>query len=308
MKKLSLLAITLATLITLNFSACTNINKKVSNIENKNVSSDLTNNFSTNSININNTEIHFINTDNSDSILIKGEKNVLIDGADNDDEDFLVNYIKKEGILELDYIIATHSHADHIGGLDSVVKNLDVNTVFVSNGSSDTKTYKDFINALANKKLFPSVPLEDTKFDLGNGAYMQFFNTNGGSDTNNQSLVTLYINGNDKFLFTGDADTETEDEILSKLPDINVLKIGHHGSRTSSSEEFLDKTKPEYAVITVGKDNKYGHPHKATMEKVRNRNIEVHRTDECKDIIFTSTSNGVTTSCIPGSYNFRDTK
>lgn len=260
-----------------------------------------------NSISKNN-EIHFISTGNSDAILIKGEKNVLIDGGDNNDEDSIVDYLKKQGVKKIDYLIATHNHADHIGGLDSVVDNLDIGQVLVSNGDATTKTYRDFITSLSDKKLKPSVPLKDAKFDLGNGAYMQIFNTNGGSNTNDQSLVTIYVNGQDKFLFTGDAEKETEKEILSLVPDVDVLKVGHHGSRSSTTQQFLDKVNPEYAVITVGKDNKYHHPHRAVMDKLKTKKIEVHRTDECGTIIFESTGNGVKTDCKEGTYTYRDNK
>ncbi|MGL5821178.1 MAG: MBL fold metallo-hydrolase [Sarcina sp.] len=252
------------------------------------------------------TEVHFIDTGNSDAILIKGEKTVLIDGGDNNDEKPLVEYIKKIGVGKLDYLIATHNHADHIGGLDSVVENLEVGTTLISNGDAETDTYKDFINALAKKNLSPSVPLEGVKFDLGNNSYIQLFNGNGGSDTNEQSLVTLYVNGNDKFLFTGDAETETEKEILSKMPDVDVLKVGHHGSKSSTSQEFLDKVNPEFAIVTVGKDNKYNHPHKVVMDRIQNSNIKVHRTDECGSIIFKSTGNGVKTDCKEGTYKYGD--
>lgn len=106
-------------------------------------------------------EIHFIDTGNSDAILIINDgEAMLIDGADNDDEEFLVRYLKDHGITELEYLIATHAHADHVGGLDAVVSNLHVNTVFVANGDADTKTYRDFINAVMDKGLTPSVPLE----------------------------------------------------------------------------------------------------------------------------------------------------
>ncbi|MGL4451240.1 MAG: ComEC/Rec2 family competence protein [Sarcina sp.] len=253
-------------------------------------------------------EVHFINTGNSDAILIKGEKTVLIDGGDNDDESSLVTYLKKNDVKKIDYLIATHNHADHIGALDSVVDNIEVNQVLVSNGDGDTKTYKDFITSLSNKKLKPSVPLANAKFDLGNGAYMQVFNTNGGFDTNEESLVTLYINGEDKFLFTGDAEESTENEILSLIPDVDVLKVGHHGSKSSTAQNFLDKVNPEYAVITVGSDNKYNHPHKVVMDRLEDANLDVHRTDECGDIIFKSTGNGVKTDCKEGTYSYRDGK
>ncbi|MGL4875640.1 MAG: ComEC/Rec2 family competence protein [Clostridium sp.] len=253
-------------------------------------------------------KIHFINTGNSDAILIQGEKTLLIDGGENNDEELVVDYIKKQNINTLDYVIATHPHADHIGGLDNVVDNLTVNKLFVANGDSDTTTYKDFINSAAKKGLSPSVPLESSVFSLGNTASFKVFNTNGGSNPNDQSLILLLENGNDKILFTGDAEKEAELEVLNKLPDIDLLKVGHHGSKTSTSTELLNKVKPEYAVITVGEENKYNHPNKTTMDKLKERNILVHRTDECGDIIFTSTGKGLKTDCTKASYSFRDTE
>lgn len=258
--------------------------------------------------------IHFIDTGNSDAILITGEKNVLIDGGDNDDEDSLVSYLNKQGVKTLDYIIATHPDADHIGALDAVIKNIDVKNLLVANGSKDTKTYRDFITAAANKKLPPSVPIDGKKFELGNNSYMMLFNSNGGSDANEQSLVTLYVNGNDKALFMGDAGEETEHEILNNLEDVDLIKIGHHGSRTSTSAELLNKVNPEFAVITVGEGNSYGHPHIETMDKLKSKNLKLHRTDQCGTIVFTSTGNGLKTNCKEGNYesgkkkNIEDTK
>ncbi len=292
--------LTLSLTITL-LAGCSNVNEsKIKANENIN------NNVNHNAISHNNTtsksSIHFIDTGNSDAILITGEKNVLIDGADNDDEGSLVSYLNKQGIKTLDYIIATHPDADHIGALDAVIKNIDVKNLLVANGSKDTKTYKDFINAAADKKLSPSIPIDGKKFELGNNSYMMLFNSNGGSDANEQSLVTLYVNGNDKLLFMGDAGEETEHEILNKLEDVDLVKIGHHGSRTSTSTELLNKVNPEFAVITVGKENSYGHPHIETMEKLKSKNLKLHRTDQCGTIVFTSTGNGLKTKCKEANY------
>lgn len=281
-------------------AGCSNVNE--SKIK---ASENINNNVNHNAISHNNTSkssIHFIDTGNSDAILITGEKNILIDGADNDDESSLVSYLNKQNIKSLDYIIATHPDADHIGALDAVIKNIDVKNLLVANGSKDTKTYKDFINAAADKKLSPSVPIDGKKFELGNNSYMMLFNSNGGSDANEQSLVTLYVNRNDKLLFMGDAGEETEHEILNKLEDVDLVKIGHHGSRTSTSTELLNKVNPEFAVITVGKENSYGHPHIETMEKLKSKNLKLHRTDQCGTIVFTSTGNGLKTKCKEANY------
>lgn len=246
------------------------------------------------------TEIHFINTGNSDSILItQGAKAALIDAGDNDDEQRVVSYLQKHGVNELQYVFATHPHADHIGGLDSVVNSIPVKNLFVSNGGADTKTYSDFINALANKGIYPSVPRLDEKFKLGNATF-KVLSVANANDPNNNSIVLEFVNGKDKALFMGDAEKEIESNL--NLGNVDLIKIGHHGSHSSSSQDFLERVTPQYAVITCGKDNKYGHPNKETMNTLKDMNIEVHRSDECGDIVFKSTGNGFTVDCKKGSY------
>lgn len=250
--------------------------------------------------------VHFINTGNSDAILIlQDNKSVLIDAGDNDDESLMVNYLNNLEIKKVDYLVNTHPDADHCGGLDAVINNFEIGKFFVGNGSSDSQTYTDVINSAANKGINPSVPLEESKFELTSNSYIQFFNTTGGSDSNESSLVTLFVNGEDKFLLTGDAGAETENKILSKMQDVDVLKIGHHGSKNSTTQSFLDKVNPEYSVILTGK-NSYGHPHSEVLSKLESANIKIHRSDECGDIIFKSTGKGVSTECNEGTYLAND--
>lgn len=246
--------------------------------------------------------IHFINTGNSDSVLIvQGDKSVLIDGGDNDDEGKVTDYIKNRGIKELSYVVSTHPDADHCGGLDAVLNSVKVQKLLVGNGSADTKTYRDFINAAGSKGVNPSVPLEGSEHKLSETSYLKFFNTNGGKDKNESSIVTLFVNGNDKLLFMGDAGEETENEIINDLPDVDLIKIGHHGSRYSTSEALLNKVSPEYAVILTGENN-YGHPTKTVLDKIQAKGTELHRTDECGDIVMKSTGKGIETTCKEGSF------
>ena len=249
----------------------------------------------------NESELHFIDTGNSDAILIKNNnKFALIDGGDNDDEEErVVSYLKDQGVKELEYIFATHPHADHIGGLDAVVNDIPVKNVYVSNGDSDSKTYSDFIYAMANKGLSPSVPLLNSEFKLGSGKFKVISAANE-KDPNNNSLVLEYVNGNDKVLLMGDAEEKIEREL--DVSDVDLLKVGHHGSRSSSSSSFIDKINPKYAVILVGANNKYGHPHKETMDTLASKNIEIHRSDECGHIVFKSSGNGLSVDCKVSAY------
>lgn len=235
-------------------------------------------------------KVHFIDTGNSDSILIEDNgKTALIDGADNDDEKLIVNYLNSLQLKKIDYVILTHPDADHVGGLDSVINNFDIGTVLIGNGSADTKTYKEFVQAAIDKKLKPSVPLENVNFTLGNGSF-KFYNTKSqAKDVNDRSLVMLYTNGTNKFLFTGDAGTAVEKTLpLNEIGKIDVLKVGHHGSATSSGEEFIKALSPKYSVICVGENNKYNHPMKSVLDTLNKYKSTIYRTDLNGNIIMTS--------------------
>lgn len=275
-----------------------NINKE-ENISNQNNKNEEEGNISSN---VYESQLHFINTGNSDAILIRqGGESALIDGGDNDDEETVVNYLKDIGVKELKYVIATHPDADHIGGLDVVINSIPVKNIYVSNGDANTKTYSDFINSMANKSLYPSVPLLGTEFYLGTSKFKVLSAANL-KNPNDNSIVLEYVNGNDKILLMGDAGYDIERII--KVDDVDLIKVGHHGSNTSSDINFIKKVNPQYAVITVGKNNRYGHPNKETMQTLKNENIEVHRSDECGHILFKSTGNGLVINCEKGSYNY----
>ncbi|MDF2612824.1 MAG: fold hydrolase [Clostridia bacterium] len=246
-------------------------------------------------------EIHFIDTGNSDAILIiQGENAALIDGGDNDDEHLISDYIKGQGIKELQYLFATHPDADHIGGLDGVINTINVKQVYIGNGQAETKTYRDFVEALMEHKITPSVPLVNSDFVMGSGSF-KVLSAAHAKDVNNTSLVLLYTNGKDRVLFMGDAGDEIEQTL--DCGKVDLIKIGHHGSSSSSEKDFLMRSRPQYAVITVGKDNKYGHPHKETMQVLSQLDIPVYRTDESGNIVFISTGNGISTNGDADSYN-----
>ena len=246
-------------------------------------------------------KIHFINTGNSDAILIENQGSfAMIDAGDTDDDVKVKSYLQKQGVKRLEYLVLTHYHADHIGGADTLITDFEVGTTLVPNGDANTQVYRDYINALSNKGLKPSVPLEGAKFELGS-ATLTVYNTAGGNrNENNNSLVVVYENGEDRALFTGDAEAEVENKL--SVGDIELLKVGHHGSKTSSSTSFINQIQPQYAVILTGQPNQYGHPHQETLSLFESKGIPVYRTDEQGDIVFTSTGHGFETELSPGSY------
>lgn len=252
-------------------------------------------------------KIHFINTGNSDAILIENDgKFAMIDTGDTDDDATVKSYLQKQGVEKLDYLILTHFHADHIGSADTVISDFEVETTLVPNGDADTQVYQEFINALSNKGLQPSVPLEGAKFELGS-ANLTIYNTQGGSSNeNNDSLVVLYENGEDRALFMGDAESEVEKQL--SIGDVDLLKVGHHGSNTSSSESFINDVQPEYAVILVGQPNQYGHPNQEALSLFETKGIPVYRTDEQGDIVFVSSGKGFETEASAGSYESGEIK
>ena len=240
--------------------------------------------------NTDNLKIHYINVGQADSELIQiDDKNILIDAGNNDNMAY--DYLKILGITKLDYVIATHPHADHIGNMTTIIKNFQVDNFYAPKATSTTKTFENMVSALKNKNLKMNVPKVGDSLDVGH-AKLTFLapNTDKYEDANNYSIVFKLEYGNTNFLFTGDAEDISEGEILQKQLDVkaDVLKVGHHGSHSSTTQEFLDKVDPTYAIISCGKDNDYGHPHKETLEKLNKKGVKVLRTDLNGTIIATS--------------------
>lgn len=259
-----------------------------------------------------NLKIHFIDVGQADSILItEGENSMLIDAGTNEAGKTVVDYIKSQSIDNFDYVIGTHPHEDHIGGLDNVIDNFAISTLLLPKVTSNTKTFKDVVNSAKSKNLKLTVPKVGNTYRLGKATFEILApNSEDYESTNNYSVVVKIIYGNNKFLFTGDAEYVSEYEILDNNIDISadVLKVGHHGSYTSTSDKFLNAVKPKYAVICVGRDNRYNHPVKSVMEKLKKNNIDVYRTDECGNIVLTSDGENITFNVNKGSYNYIGTK
>lgn len=255
-----------------------------------------------------NLKVHFIDVGQADSILIQqGNNNMLIDAGNNSDSDLVMNYLKNQGVNKLDYIIGTHPHEDHIGGLDVVVKNFNTDKIFLPKVTSNTVTFKDLAAAIKNKGLNITTPKVGTSYNLGEATWTILApNSASYDEINNYSIVIHLQYKNNSFMFTGDAENISENEILQKQLNLkaDVLKIGHHGSSSSTSNSFLNKVNPKYAIISVGKNNDYGHPHKPTMERLKSKGITVYRTDECGTIIATSDGTNITFDTKPGSYSY----
>lgn len=236
-----------------------------------------------------NLSVSFIDVGQADSILIRnGNYNMLIDAGNNEDGEKLVNYFKSLGIEEFTYVFATHPHEDHIGGMDDIINNFKIDNYYMSNKLSTTKTFMDVLDALDGRNLKYTVPNKGDTLKLGDANIKVIYPGDDKSNINDSSIVLKITYGKNSFLLTGDATSNVERKIYNEDIKSDVLKVAHHGSTYSSTDEFLDSVGAKYAVISVGKNNTYNHPSNRTLDKLNKRNIKVYRTDLDGTITFTS--------------------
>lgn len=234
-------------------------------------------------------EVHFIDVGQADAALVLCDgKAMLIDGGNSEDSSLIYSFLKKRSIDHLDYIVATHAHEDHIGGLSGALNYATVGTAYCPVTSYDSKAFSSFVKYLGETSI--TIPAAGDSFKLGSAAVTILAPVKSYDDPNNTSIVLRIEYGDTSFLFTGDAERESEQDILNAGYNLTstVLKVGHHGSESSTTYPFLREIMPEYAVISVGTGNSYGHPTEDTLSRLRDADVKVYRTDLQGDIKCTS--------------------
>lgn len=257
-------------------------------------------------INPNNLVIHFVDVGQGDCILI-GQNNeyALIDAGNNEDGQLLVEYFKELGVKKFKYVIGTHAHEDHIGGIDNIINNFELDKFYMPDVITTTKTFEDVLDALLNKQKAFDTPKIGDKFKLNDLEFEVLYLGTDKSDLNDTSIVLKLTYKNTTYLFMGDATSKVEKILINEGKDLSsdVLKVGHHGSQYSSTATFLKKVNPSYAVIQVGQDNEYDHPKQVTLDKLNKLNTLTYRTDEQGTIILTSDGENITYETIKTNTN-----
>lgn len=256
--------------------------------------------------NPNNLIIHYVDVGQGDCILI-GQNNeyVLIDAGNNEDGELLVDYFKQLGIEKFKYVIGTHAHEDHIGGIDNIINNFELEHFYMPDVITTTKTFEGVLDALlAKKKAFETPNIGDT-FKLNDASFEVLYLGKDKSDLNNTSIVLKLTYKNTTYLFMGDATSKVEKILLDNEADLksDVLKVGHHGSQYSSTAAFLKQVSPSYAVIQVGENNDYDHPKEITLNKLEKLKTLTYRTDKHGTIILTSDGENISFETIKTNTN-----
>jgi len=245
-------------------------------------------------------QVHFIDVGQGASQLIIGSsgKTILIDAGNNNQEEEIVAYLRKNGIQKIDILVGTHPDADHIGGLDAVIDNFEIGKIYMPKVQSNTKTFEDVLVAIQRKGLKVSTAKAGVTLDWEPDAKVQMIApVRDYEDDNDMSAVLKLTFGEISFLFMGDAESKSEHDMINSKADLksDVLLIGHHGSKSSTTEAFLNAVQPSYGVIQVGENN-YGHPAPEILERLNKRGVKVYRNDLHGDIVFVTDGKNIRVS------------
>ena len=238
--------------------------------------------------------ISYMDVGQGDAAYIKVNGNdILIDAGPRSNSKELLEQLKAKNIDDFELVIATHPHEDHIGGMVDVFKEYEVKAFYSPKITHTTKTYENLVKAVKNEGLKTKELKGGMVIDLGEGAKFEVFTPQKSEyeELNDYSPIMKLSFGDTSYLFTGDAEKLAEEEALAKYKtslDSDVIKFGHHGSSSSSSNAFIEAVSPKYGIISCAKDNKYGHPHRETLDIIKKYNIKTFRTDTDGEIILTS--------------------
>ena len=248
--------------------------------------------------------VHFIDVGQADCALLEcGGEYMLIDGGNVEDGQLVVSYLEQQGVEELNTVICTHAHEDHVGGLPAVLAVYPTAAVLAPTKTYSSGCFDDFMYYVDQQGLEVEIPSPGDVYTLGGetqGASILVLGpVESYADTNNTSIVLMVTFGDNRFLFTGDMETDAEADMLDHWEgrmdwNVDVLKVGHHGSSTSTSYRFLYETDPAYAVISVGEGNSYGHPHEEVISRLNDAGITIFRTDDLGTIVAVSDGKDIT--------------
>ncbi|HHZ06647.1 MAG TPA: MBL fold metallo-hydrolase [Clostridiales bacterium] len=247
-------------------------------------------------------KMYVIDVGQGDSILLECDKKyMLVDAGDTTEGENVVSFLHSVGVTALDYVVITHPHADHYGGMKAVLSDFTPNKIVMPDAVQTTRTWETLLDYISDKNINVTQPRVGDTYTLGSGIITAIAPNNNKYDSlNNYSVVLRAVYGNNSFLLTGDAEAVSEKEILKNgyILSSDVLKVGHHGSNTSTTKKFLQAVNPQFAVISVGKDNDYGHPSDKIVQRLNDEQVEVYRTDEQGTIVASSDGEDITMSTL----------